>query len=161
MDNQVHLALGSNLGDKKNNILSTIQLIDCVGTDLITSKIYYTPPDGFSAQPDFLNLVCKFKTQKSVFQLLTILKKFENLIGRKQNFKNGPRIIDIDILYYNKLNINTPILSVPHPKINTRDFVLYPLCEISPNLIDPVHKITVNSMLTNLQNSSTKNINTV
>ena len=79
----------------------------------------------------------------------------------KQNFKNGPRIIDIDILYYNNLYINTPILSIPHPKIHERDFVLHPLCEISANLIDPVHKITVNSMLANLQNSSPEILNTI
>ena len=158
MNNQVHLALGSNLGNKKNNIITTLKLIDSIGTGLISSKIYYTPPSGFSSQPNFLNSVCKFQTEKSVFELLSILKKFESCVGRKQNFKNGPRIIDIDILYYNKLYINTPILSVPHPKIHERDFVLHPLSEISPDLIDPIHKISVNSMLTNLKNTSAKKI---
>ena len=67
-------------------------------------------------------------------------------------------MIDIDILYYNNLYINTPILSEPHPKIHDRDFVLHPLSEISPDFIDPIHKISVNSMLTNLKNSSDKKI---
>ena len=158
MNNQVHLALGSNLGNKKNNIITTLKLIDTIGTGLISSKIYSTPPSGFSFQPNFLNSACKFQTEKSVYDLLNILKKFESHLGRKQNFKNGPRMIDIDILYYNNLYINTPILSVPHPKIHERDFVLHPLSEISPDFIDPIHKISVNSMLTNLKNSSDKKI---
>jgi len=161
MNNQVHLALGSNLGNKKNNIIAALELIDTLGNWLVTSKIYYTPPSGFTPQPFFFNSACKFQTRKSVFELLSILKKFESLVGRKQNFKNGPRIIDIDILYFNNLYINTPVLSVPHPKIHERDFVLHPLCEISPDFIDPIHKITVNYMLANLQNSSPKKINTI
>jgi 2-amino-4-hydroxy-6-hydroxymethyldihydropteridine diphosphokinase len=115
-----------------------------------TSSLYETSPWGVTNQPYFLNLVLKGETKLSPEELLKKIKNIEKAMGRKTLEKWGPRIIDIDILFYKEKIINTPLLKIPHPQLHKRAFVLVPLKEIAPRLIHPLLKKTGQQMLDNL-----------
>ncbi len=139
-ENIAYLSLGSNIGDKKDNILKAISFI---GQDkhiriLKSSSLYETEPMYLKDQPSFYNTVLKVAVMEGIspFMLLGILKNIEYLLGRDENVeKNGPRVIDIDILFYADHEVHTKILTIPHPKIAERNFVLKPLEEIEPGMI--------------------------
>jgi len=126
------IGLGSNLGNKRRNILKALQKIKQLkGTKIIkTSKIVQSVPLGGPKQPEFLNSVIKIRTGISPLLLLKKLKKIESGLGRKKTVRWGPRIIDLDILLYSDRIIETKELTVPHPRIFERDFVLKPLLEV-------------------------------
>jgi len=115
-----------------------------------TSSLYETSPWGVTNQPYFLNLVLKGETKLSPEELLKKIKNIEKAMGRKTLEKWGPRIIDIDILFYKEKIINTPLLKIPHPQLHKRAFVLVPLKEIAPRLVHPLLKKTGQQMLDNL-----------
>jgi 2-amino-4-hydroxy-6-hydroxymethyldihydropteridine diphosphokinase len=98
------------------------------------SSIYQTEPQNFTAQDDFFNCVCEIKTALSPVELLDLCGAIEAKLGRKQAFRYGPRLIDVDILLYDALNLSTAKLSIPHPELVRRNFALTPLREIAPNL---------------------------
>lgn len=145
--NTVYLALGSNLGDRRGNLAAALQrLRDVIDIDALSS-VYETEPVGYLDQPRFLNMACKGKTWLSAQELLAYAKEIEAAIGRKPTVRNGPRPIDIDILFYDDLHITQEDLIVPHPRMNERAFVLAPLAEIAPDAVDPVSGKTVQELL--------------
>ncbi|HJQ14384.1 MAG TPA: 2-amino-4-hydroxy-6-hydroxymethyldihydropteridine diphosphokinase, partial [Anaerolineales bacterium] len=110
------------------------------------SAVYETPPWGFEDQPKFLNQVVKAKTYLDPEPLLKHLKRLEVALGRKESFLNGPRLIDMDILFYDDLVVDKPSLVIPHPRLHERGFVLLPLMEIAPNLVHPVTQKSIREM---------------
>ena len=143
----VYLALGSNLGDRRSNLAAALQrLREVVGISTISS-IYETEPVGYLDQPHFFNIVCHGKTTLSASELLQYAKAIEVGIGRQPSFRNGPRPIDIDIIFYDDLQIKQDDLTIPHPRMAERAFVLVPLAEIAPDMVDPVSGQTAQSLL--------------
>jgi len=140
----VFLALGTNIGDKEQNLNNAIDLIiKRIGKVEKKSSFYKTEPDGFISDNDFLNTAIAVKTKLSVYQIFKQTRKIEKILGRTKKSKNeiySDRIIDIDILSYNHLIINTKKLTLPHPKLHLRKFVTEPLAEILPNWQQIIYK---------------------
>ena len=136
----VFLSLGSNLGNRKQHIEDAIYFLKYIINDIKASSLYETVPLYIEDQPKFLNMVISGLTYLKPEKLLESTQDIENKIGRKVKgrIKNGPRIIDIDILLLNNLILSTKRLIIPHPGIKNRLFVLIPLLEIEPDLKDPV-----------------------
>ena len=137
----VYLSLGSNLGDRKSNLLRALQLL--VSSEITVSRVsavYETEPRDVAAQPWFLNIVAECATPLFPVQLLARLQKIEKELGRKRIMEKGPRTIDIDILLYGNFILNTPNLQIPHPRLAERRFVLDPLAELAPGLRHPVSR---------------------
>jgi 2-amino-4-hydroxy-6-hydroxymethyldihydropteridine diphosphokinase len=148
MDNHtVYLALGSNLGDRLANLKQAIAALPPQMEVKAKSRVYETPPWGYADQPMFLNQVIKANTYLEFEPLLKHIKRLEIALGRKPSFKNGPRLIDLDILFYDDLVMETPSLVIPHPHMHERGFVLLPLMDIAPDLVHPVHKKSVREMI--------------
>lgn len=148
MDNHtVYLALGSNLGDRLTNLKQAISALTPQMNVKAKSEVYETPPWGYEDQPKFLNQVVKVQTYLAPEALLKHLKRLELALGRKESFPNGPRLIDIDILFYDDLALDTASLVIPHPRLHERAFVLLPLMDIDPDLVHPVNKKSVREML--------------
>eukprot|EP01132_Coremiostelium_polycephalum_P010774 gene10774-13192_t len=150
-NNNVYLALGSNIGDKFENILKAYEELSKLGQVVQTSFMYESLPQYYTDQDTFINCVCQIRTNLSPHQLLKSVKIIEEELGRTKTFRNGPRIIDIDILYYNNLHMKTDDLQIPHPLLWERDFVLVPLCDIAPLNIHPTLHITNQQMKINLK----------
>ncbi|MCK5214710.1 MAG: 2-amino-4-hydroxy-6-hydroxymethyldihydropteridine diphosphokinase [Candidatus Omnitrophica bacterium] len=131
----IFLALGTNLGDRLANIENAIKSLKEKGVVIeIVSSIIESAPDGGPHQDDYLNAVLKGNVSISPKQLLDTVKQIEKEMGRKKTVINGPRIIDIDILLYDKISLNTKDLIIPHPRMRQRNFVISPLIEIEPAL---------------------------
>ncbi len=143
----VYLALGSNLDDRLENLKQAIAALTPQMEVKAKSQVYETPPWGYKDQPKFLNQVIKVKTYLDPESLLKHLKRLEVALGRKPSVPNGPRLIDIDILFYDDLVLEKPSLVIPHPRLHERGFVLLPLMDIAPDLVHPVHKKSVRDML--------------
>lgn len=142
----VYLALGTNLGDRLANLKQAITALTPQLEVKAKSQVYETPPWGFEDQPKFLNQVLKANTYLDPEPLLKHLKRLEVALGRKEAFPNGPRLIDLDILFYDDLVMDKPSIVIPHPRLQERGFVLLPLMEIAPNLVHPVNKKSVREM---------------
>ena len=138
MDHIVYLALGSNMGNRLANLKNAISNLPPQLDVKKKSPVYETPPWGHTDQPMFLNQVVMAKTYMEPENLLGHLKRLETALGREASFENGPRLIDIDILFYDEEIIDTPPLVIPHPRLHQRGFVLVPLNDIAPNLVHPV-----------------------
>ena len=147
---RVYLSLGSNIGIKESNLSRALKLLPDLVTVSEVSSIYESEPVGVKDQPWFVNTVCAAYTDLSPQDLLAYLKHIEGQMGRIMSFKDGPRIIDIDILFYGDHVIDTPDLTIPHPRIAERGFVLHPLSELNPLLFHPVESRTVAQMLSAL-----------
>lgn len=145
----VYLGLGSNLKDKRHNLLKAIkELKQSHETKVIKqSSFYKTQPVGKPDQPDFLNAVVLIETSLKPKPLMRQLLALEKKLGRIRKEKWGPRIIDLDILFYNRVVIRQRNLIIPHPRLHQRRFVLEPLAEIAPNLVHPVLKQTIRDLL--------------
>lgn len=149
----IYLGLGSNLGNRQGNLDRAIQMLAPSVNVSLCSAVYDTAPVGNLDQPRFLNMVCKGKTDLPPTDLLRFVKQIENKIGRKTGPINGPRPIDIDILFYNKLVLETPLLVIPHPRLIERAFVLAPLADIAPAFKHPVNGKTISKLLHELKRS--------
>ena len=141
----VFIGLGSNLGNRKENIAKAIEkLSKTSGIELVKqSSLIETEPYGKVDQPDFLNCVIIVKTDINPEHLLEICNKIENDLGRIRKEKWGPRTIDLDILFIDDYVIHTPDLVVPHPEVHLREFVLTSLNEIAPDFVHPVLNKTI------------------
>ncbi len=138
MDHQVILALGSNLGDRLANLGAAIAAMPPALRVERASSVYQTPPWGITDQPWFLNQVIRGSTALPPAELLTFLKELEQRIGRQPAARYGPRLIDLDILFYDELILQTDKLTIPHPGLHSRAFVLVPLVEVAPDWIHPI-----------------------
>lgn len=145
-EHTIYLALGSNLGDRLANLKLAIAALTPQMEVKARSRVYETPPWGFEDQPKFLNQAVRATTYLEPEPLLKHLKRLEVALGRKESFPNGPRLIDIDILFYDDLVLNGPSLVLPHPRMHERAFVLLPLMDIAPDLVHPVTKSTVREL---------------
>ena len=144
---RVFLGIGTNLGDRERNLQAALAILSQKMVILKESSIYQTAPWGYLDQPAFLNQVVEAQTDLSPLNLLGFLKDTEKVLGRQANFRYGPRLIDLDILFYGNRIIQTPRLQVPHPRLSERAFVLIPLAEIAPEFVHPQNKQTVTQLL--------------
>jgi len=138
MEHTVYLALGSNLGNRLANLKNAISNFTPQMDVKKKSPVYETPPWGYADQPKFLNQVVMAETYLEPQDLLDHLKRLEVVLGREPTFQNGPRLIDVDILFYDDVEIDSPPLQIPHPRLHQRGFVLVPLHDLAPELIHPV-----------------------
>lgn len=146
--NKTYLLLGSNMGNSRQQLLQAIKLIKKkIGRVIRQSKLYATAAWGNTNQPDFLNQVIVVETTLAAAEIIKNILSIETEMGRIRTVKNAPRIIDIDILFFNKEMIREKDLIVPHPEIQNRRFVLVPLNELSPGLKHPVLKKTIHQLL--------------
>lgn len=150
----IYLGLGSNIGDKKNNmVMAVARLAERVGAISALSSLYETAPWGFESANTFINAAVIMETSLAPDELLHITQQIESEMGRTQK-SNGAyhdRIIDIDILMYGQLVLQTPELTLPHPLMQDRLFVLEPLAEIAPEVVHPVLKKTIGKLYRLLQ----------
>ncbi len=143
MRKRVYLSLGSNVGDRTRNLKTAIEKLERLGNVVATSSLYETEPLEVSDQPWFLNLALALDTQSTPQELLQALLAIEQEMGRRRTRNKGPRNIDIDILLFNDSIIATKGLTIPHPALQQRRFVLEPLAEIAPELRHPVLNKTI------------------
>ena len=153
---QVYLSFGANLGNRQANILQALQYTQTRASVKNISSFYETEPEGFSDQPMFLNIACELETVLSPGDMLHFLKWIEKRMGRQASFRNAPRPIDIDILFYDDLLLDSSDLKLPHPRLHERAFVLVPLAEIAPDLVHPVLNMTVTKMLNGVDQAGVK-----
>ncbi len=146
----VYLGLGTNLGQRMRNMRQALDLLSRRVHIEELSSIYETEPWGYLDQPRFLNAVCRGVTFLSHGELLYLAKRIETSLGRSLGFPNAPRPMDIDILFYGDLILESPDLTIPHPRLAERAFVLVPLREIAPDLIHPSTGRNVKEMLLGL-----------
>jgi len=149
MSHFAYLGIGSNLGDKIEQCRKAIsEILAIQGHRLLAqSSFYKTQPMGNPDQDWFINGVIQIETDLDPLELLRKLKEIESKMGRKETFRWGPRVIDLDLLLYDDLVMKTDELEIPHPQLTQRQFVLIPLVEIDPDLIHPALKKTMRKLL--------------
>jgi len=143
----IYLALGSNLGDRMGNLASAVEHLSQKVNIKRVSSVYETEPVYYKEQPLYLNTALSAITELDPFELLSFVKSIESALGRQPSFRDAPRLIDIDILFYGDRVVQTEELTVPHPGIAKRAFVLVPLAEIAPGLVHPVLQKRVSELL--------------
>jgi 2-amino-4-hydroxy-6-hydroxymethyldihydropteridine diphosphokinase len=147
----VYLGLGSNMGDRKENLDRAIDYLSQRVRVVEVSSVYDTEPVGNPEQPRFLNMVCQVKTMLKPKELLALVKGIERKMGRMPGNPNSPRPIDIDILLYGDEVVKMPELVIPHPRLTQRAFALVPLAEIAPTLVHPVTGKNIKQLLGELK----------
>lgn len=148
--NVAYLCLGGNIGNRETSIqLAISEISERVGALTAASSIYQTEAWGVTNQQPYLNVCVEVKTALSSTELIDVLLDIEKQLGRERpdNEEYASRTIDIDILFYNQDNVDTPKLSIPHPRLHLRKFVLIPLCDIIPNFLHPVLNKSIFSLL--------------
>jgi 2-amino-4-hydroxy-6-hydroxymethyldihydropteridine diphosphokinase len=147
MSHTVFIALGANLGDRQDFLRQARLALAEKVSNLACSPVYQTPPWGYLDQPDFLNQVVKAETDLTPQALLDFVKSIENRMGRVKEIHNGPRLIDLDILFYDDIQLEAGRLIIPHPRMAGRGFVLAPLADLAPDLVHPASGKTMAEML--------------
>jgi 2-amino-4-hydroxy-6-hydroxymethyldihydropteridine diphosphokinase len=152
----VFLGIGTNLGDRKDNLTKALAMInENIGKIVKSSSVYETEPWGFQSDDRFLNMVVKVETTLSASGLLGRILMIEALLGRVRGEKQySSRVIDIDILFYEDLITVEESLKIPHPHLHERKFVLIPLCEIAPEFVHPVLNMTITALLAECKDKS-------
>ncbi len=143
----VFLALGSNMGDRQANLQAAIHALEPEVHPTACSPVYDTPPWGYLDQPNFLNQVIEAETHLSPPKLLNYIKEIEQQRGRQETFRNGPRLIDLDIIFYDQEVIDSPPLTIPHPRLESRAFVLVPLADLAPQYLHPILGVSILDLL--------------
>jgi len=147
MDHIVYLSLGTNLGNRAANLKEAISSLPPQMNVKAKSKVYETPPWGYTDQDNFLNQVVKAATYLEPEKLLKHIKRLEVAMGRKASFRYGPRLIDIDILFYDDVVLETSSLTIPHPDLHERGFVLLPMMDIAPDFVHPLKKKSIRELV--------------
>ena len=147
----VYLALGANLGDRADNLRCALTALSPAFTVNSVSPCYETEPAYVLDQPRFYNLACRATTTLTPLEVLHRLKQIENELGRVPTLRYGPRVIDLDLLFYDDLILDLPDLTVPHPRLHERAFVLVPLADIAPGLLHPKLGLTVSALRDSLK----------
>lgn len=150
MDEPIFLSLGTNLGDRLNNLHHARIALPPQAHLIQVSPIYMTQPWGFLKQPEFLNQVVEVRSELEPMPLLKYLKEIEDELGRQVTFRYGPRLIDLDILFYGDRVVAEDGLQIPHPRLHQRAFVLVPLNDIAPDFVHPVLNRSVQDLLTDV-----------
>lgn len=146
--NKAFISLGGNIGDRLENLKKAASyLSENAGSIIKSSTVYETASWGKTDQPNFLNQVLLLETEYTSADLIKIILDIEEMMGRKRSFKNASRVIDIDILFYNKQIIDQTSLKIPHPEIQNRRFVLIPLNEIAADFVHPVLNEKITALL--------------
>ena len=156
MASPIFLALGSNLEDRAANLQAARDALAPKIRVVRESPLYITPPWGYTDQPDFLNQVIEIETILHPIPLLHRLKEIEAEMGRETTFRNGPRLIDLDILFYGQEIVEGELLQIPHPRLQERAFVLIPLNDLAPDFIHPVLQESVSEMLAKVNTNGVK-----
>lgn len=134
----VYIGAGTNLGDRRANLGGALAALARLGTVEAVSSVYESEPVGYTEQPAFWNLVARLRTALEPFDLRAALGAAEQRLGRRRTFRNGPRVIDLDVLLYGDRRVDTAELVIPHPRMMQRAFVLRPLAELDPEIRHPV-----------------------
>jgi 2-amino-4-hydroxy-6-hydroxymethyldihydropteridine diphosphokinase len=145
-----YVALGSNLGDREGYLRAAIEAIAKTETVKQASSIYETDPVGYLDQPSFLNMVIELETAKEPLELLRRLRTVEHDLHRERTIPNAPRNIDLDLLLFDDIVLDNPELTVPHPRMHERAFVMVPLVEIAPEVVVPTLRKTAKELLDSL-----------
>ena len=146
----VCVALGSNMGDRLENLKRGLTRLEAVSELIAWSPVYETAPQYVTDQPAFLNMAVRGETEFKPRELLDKLKVFERELGRTEGERYGPRVIDLDIIFYGRMVIDEPDLRVPHPRMAERDFVLRPLADIANDWLHPESGKSPSEMLAEL-----------
>ncbi len=143
MPSLVYLSLGSNVGDREAQLQSAVARLAEIGRVMAVSSFYETEPVEFTHQPWFLNCAVALETGQTPQQLMASILRIEQEMGRRRAQKKGPRTIDIDILLFDDTVLDSSEVTIPHPALHERRFVLEPLAEIAPELLHPVLRKTI------------------
>jgi len=146
MQKAVYLSLGSNLGDREANLRQAIEKLGDLGAVVAVSSVYETEPFEVGPQPWFLNCAVRLETEKMPRQLIAAILNLEQTMGRQRPKERAPRTIDIDILLFGSSIVELPSVTIPHPRMHQRRFVLEPLAEIAPDQRHPVFKRTIRDL---------------
>lgn len=159
---RIFLGLGSNLGEREENLRRARELLNAAGIKILReSSLYETEPQDVTHQPWFLNQVVEAETSLFPMQLLSRVLKIEKELGRRRVIEKGPRTLDIDILLYHRFVIDSPVLVVPHPRMHERRFVLAPMAELAPDLRHPVTRQTMRELLGRIKGQAIRRFNPV
>jgi 2-amino-4-hydroxy-6-hydroxymethyldihydropteridine diphosphokinase len=144
---RIYLSMGSNLGDREANLRAGVESLRAAGEICAVSPVWATAPVGVTDQPDFLNIAVAADTSLTPRALLEAVKRIEVDVGRRPTFRRGPRVLDIDILLYGNDSVAEPDLSIPHPRLAERAFVLAPLADIAPDAVHTTFRKSVEDLL--------------
>ena len=149
--NKTYIALGTNVGNWKNNFNQAVRLIANAGIITQFASVYLSRPYGYEQQHYYYNSALELKTNLSPYGLFNELQMIEKKLQKNKLFVNGPRKIDLDIIFFNKLVLTSKKLTIPHYQVHLRDFVLLPLMEINPFFIHPTKKLTISAIYKKLK----------
>ncbi len=149
--NKVYISLGTNTGNWKNNFNQSFRALESIGRITNSASIYLSEPYGYKDQNCFYNTAIELNTNLYPYELITKLQMIEKKLKKNKLIINGPRRIDLDIIFYEKIVIKNNLLTIPHPRAHLRDFVLCPIIEMNPFYFHPVLKKSIKELFNNLK----------